>query len=123
MGITALAYQNCIDAHYQMWCSKYAELFRLPLAAMVADDHIQNWYRDQWLKSVEFPFYMANTDLMDSLVDSPVVDQSIMQDIFLTYPEDIDGTWPQTLFDDLKKRTRFEDLKKDVKRTNTTVKQ
>lgn len=100
LGITQMGYENCRDAHFQMWCNKYATLFALPLCKMAGDDHLINWYADEWKRRVELPFYMDNKNLIDAGIE----DNDTYQDLFLAYPENINGHYPQTLFNDLRKR-------------------
>lgn len=102
LGITALGYQNCIDAHFQVWCSRYAYKEALPLAKMVGNDLLQNWYHDQWLHRVELPFYADNLDFLQS----GIRDEDNFQDLLLAYTDDILEIWPQSLFDAIRRSTK-----------------
>lgn len=106
MGISALSYQNSIDAHFNIWCSHFAKEYAMPLGEMVRDDYLQNWYRDQWTHKVELAFYTDNRDYLDA----GLKDEGNMQDLFLQYAEVLLDVFPKSLFDELKRRTKHEIL-------------
>ncbi|MDO6808117.1 hypothetical protein Q4603_05840 [Zobellia galactanivorans] len=97
LGLTSTAYQNCKDTHFTMWCNRYAQLYAMPLLKMIGNDHLQNWYDDQWKHKVELPFYMDHEDYIDAGIE----DIDNMQDLFLEYPENIMAVWPQTLLENI----------------------
>lgn len=111
LGLTYTAYDNCRHAHFQMWCNRYATLYCLPLDAMVKDDHLQNWYHDQWLRKVELAFYVDNQEYLEA----NITDTGVMQDLFLMYPDNLLQLFPKSLLDDVKKR---QDTNKRVAQRN-----
>lgn len=93
MGITYLAYENCRDTHFGMWCNKFAQEHAIPLRYMQLNDHLFNWYCEQWQKLVELPFYMDHEDYLTA----GIRDEQNLQDLFLQYTDAIEEIYPKVL--------------------------
>ncbi|WP_425628831.1 hypothetical protein [Cellulophaga lytica] len=99
MGITYLAYENCIDTHFNDWCRKYSFCYAIPLRKLVVNDHLYNWYCDQWIQKVELPFYLDHQDYLEA----GIIEVNAYQDLLLQYADVLQTFYPKMLLLQLKK--------------------
>lgn len=90
LGITDLAYHNCINTHFALWCNKYAEHFALPQRKLVTNDKLHEWYLSQWMQKVELPFYRDNNDYLVA----GIMGEANYQDLFLQYADAVEQVYP-----------------------------
>jgi len=100
LRLTPMAYHNSIYSHFHLWCNRYAQLFALPLGAMVQDPALVNWYKDQWLRKVELAFVVDHEDYLMADLDEPAT----LQDLFLQYPDKIMDIYPKPLLQALERK-------------------
>lgn len=91
LEISYLNYDNYREACFQNWIKKYAREYAISIRAMITHDGLRNWYHDQWQLMVEKPFVKENQAYFD--LDAA----DVMQDVFFSLPERIEGIYPITL--------------------------
>jgi hypothetical protein len=94
-------YDNIRFSYFIGYCMKYME-FGNPLQSLIKNDHLYNWYCNNWIDMVEKPFFTQVRDYMDIEIVEPIT----YQEILTTYAEDIEQYYPSVIFKMIKDQNK-----------------
>lgn len=100
LRLTYAQYDNYRESCFMRWCQKYAHLEAISLRALYSHDGLRNYYQTHWLISVEKAFLKDNAEYL-ALEDVTLE----LQDLFLTYPKQLEENYPKALLELIKKET------------------
>lgn len=86
--------------HFINWCYDKSAGFAIPVKALMINDHLLNWYQEQWSYTVESEFINDNSAFLD------IAAPAIYFDLITTYPDELLNTYPLPILKMIKKNLK-----------------
>lgn len=97
LDMTYVEYDAWQWENFLNWCYDRSAKTNIPVKTLIKNDHLLNWYQEQWEFNVESQFIDDNADFIG--VSSPTT----YFDLITTYPDDILNVYPLPILKTIKK--------------------